>query len=100
MEGLPAIREEPVDNHVAFWDGREMIVWDGLDVETDSFQYLNTGSRYNFPTDSWLPTNTMNVQQHAANDANRFPTSIRRLVRYSSRGNRRGKYDYRNGCVR
>jgi hypothetical protein len=35
-----------------------------------------------------------------SNDANRFSrSSIRRLMRYSGGGNKRGNYDYRHGCV-
>jgi N-acetylneuraminic acid mutarotase len=42
-------------NHTAIWTDTEMIVWGGLDSQ--SFQDLNTGGRYNPTTDSWTPTN-------------------------------------------
>ena len=43
-------------NHTAVWTGNEMIVWGGFN--TESFQGLNTGGRYNPDTDSWTATST------------------------------------------
>ena len=40
----------------AVWDGTEMIVWGG--DETNTWNFTNTGGRYNPATDSWLPTST------------------------------------------
>ncbi len=42
--------------HVAVWTGTEMIVWGGF-----SNSYLNTGTRYNPSTDSWIETSTINA---------------------------------------
>jgi N-acetylneuraminic acid mutarotase len=42
--------------HTAVWTASEMIVWGGFNSE--SFQDLNTGGRYNPDTDSWTATNT------------------------------------------
>src|SRR5205823_4743816 len=47
------------DSHTAVWTDSEMIVWGGLNSE--SFQDLNTGGRYNPNTDSWTPTSINNV---------------------------------------
>jgi N-acetylneuraminic acid mutarotase len=43
-------------NHTAVWTGSEMIIWGGFD--SDFFQDLNTGGRYNPNTDSWTATST------------------------------------------
>ena len=47
--------------HTAVWTGTEMIVWGGYNVDTQ--QYLNTGARYNPPTNTWLATNTTNAPE-------------------------------------
>jgi hypothetical protein len=39
--------------HTAVWTGSEMIVWGGQD---ESFNYFDTGGRYNPSTDSWIAT--------------------------------------------
>ena len=44
--------------HTAVWTGSEMIVWGGLDANTN---YLNTGGRYNPSTDSWTATSVTNA---------------------------------------
>src|SRR6266567_831433 len=43
--------------HTAVWTGSEMIVWGGH----DSWNYVNTGGRYNPSTDTWAPTSTTNA---------------------------------------
>ncbi len=45
--------------HTAVWTGNEMIVWGGFDNE--SFNYSNTGARYDPSTDSWTATSTSHV---------------------------------------
>jgi hypothetical protein len=40
--------------HTAVWTGSEMIIWGGR----NSTPFLNTGSRYNPATDTWLATST------------------------------------------
>src|SRR5581483_8040636 len=52
--GLPDSR----DSHTAVWTGTEMIIWGG---EDGSFNYVNTGGRYNPSTDSWMVTSTANA---------------------------------------
>jgi len=47
---VPALRA----GHVALWTGTEMIVWGGHN--TNQFDFLNTGGRYNPGTDSWTAT--------------------------------------------
>jgi N-acetylneuraminic acid mutarotase len=49
------------DNLTAVWTGKEMLVWGGLNTQTDSAEFLNTGGRYNPATNSWRPTSTLNV---------------------------------------
>lgn len=49
------------DALTAIWTGKEMIVWGGINVQTDSAEFLNTGGRYNPRTDTWHPTSTLNV---------------------------------------
>jgi hypothetical protein len=44
--------------HSAIWTGAEMIVWGGSDYWQPSYQYLNSGAKYNPLTDSWSPTST------------------------------------------
>ena len=44
----------------AVWTGNEMIVWGGFS-DDGSFNYLNTGGRYNPSTDRWLPISTTNA---------------------------------------
>jgi N-acetylneuraminic acid mutarotase len=44
----------------AAWTGSEMIVWGGY-FSDGTFQYLNTGGRYNPSTDSWTATSTNNA---------------------------------------
>jgi len=46
--------------HTAVWTGSEMIVWGG-EAFDGSFQYLDTGGRYNPGTDSWIATSTSNA---------------------------------------
>jgi N-acetylneuraminic acid mutarotase len=41
--------------HTAIWTGTEMIVWGGYDYE-NSTDPINTGGRYNVPTNTWVPT--------------------------------------------
>src|SRR5262249_61436017 len=43
--------------HTAVCSGNEMIVWGGF----DGLGRLNTGGRYDPPTDSWIATNTTNA---------------------------------------
>ena len=47
---VPAVRA----GHVALWTGTEMIVWGGHN--TNSFDFLNSGGRYNPASDSWTGT--------------------------------------------
>ena len=44
----------------AVWTSSEMIVWGGYFFD-GTFQYLNTGGRYNPSTDSWTATSTSNA---------------------------------------
>ncbi len=44
-------------NHVAVWTGSEMIIWSGLDEQSN---YLNSGAKYDPATDSWQPIAIMN----------------------------------------
>src|SRR6266498_2099059 len=48
------------DLHRAVWTGNEMIIWGGYFFDGND-RYLNTGGRYNPDTNSWLPTNIVNV---------------------------------------
>jgi len=47
--------------HTAVWSGSEMIVWAGEYYDDIGYHYLNTGGRYNYSTDSWAPTSTINA---------------------------------------
>ena len=47
----------PRQFHTAIWIGNEMIVWGG--EAGDSGPTLNTGSRYNPVTDTWIPMSTL-----------------------------------------
>ena len=53
----PTGREFPT----AVWTGNEMIVWGGFSFDSSTFNYLNTGGRYDPSTDRWLPTSTTNA---------------------------------------
>lgn len=46
----------PKSNHTAVWTGTEMIIWSGLDANSN---YLNSGAKYNPATDAWQPINIM-----------------------------------------
>jgi len=54
--------------HTAVWTDSEMIVWGGFNSE--SFEDLNTGGRYNPITNSWTATNT------TAPDARELHTAV------------------------
>ena len=43
--------------HTAVWTGSEMIIWGGH----DTWNYVNTGGRYNPATDTWTPTTVNNA---------------------------------------
>ncbi len=49
---VPSVRS----GHTAVWTGSEMIVWGGSDYARGAIALLNTGSRYEPSTDSWVPT--------------------------------------------
>jgi N-acetylneuraminic acid mutarotase len=48
--------------HTAVWTGTEMIVWGGFGTFYGS-EWLNSGGRYDPPTDSWLPTASSNAPE-------------------------------------
>ncbi len=52
--GAPSARED----HTAVWTGSHMVVWGGHFVSGATWQYLNTGGRYDPATDSWASTST------------------------------------------
>ena len=56
------------DLHRAVWTGSEMIIWSGYFFDGND-HYLNTGGRYNPGTNSWLPTNIVNVPDARARPA-------------------------------
>ncbi|MFV0542425.1 MAG: Kelch repeat-containing protein [Marinicella pacifica] len=50
------------DEHTAVWTGSEMIVWGGLNHNDDySYDYTNSGGRYNPATDSWQVVTSTNA---------------------------------------
>lgn len=51
--GLPEVPDARY-GHTAVWTGSEMIIWGGR----NSTPFVNTGSRYNPATDTWLATST------------------------------------------
>ena len=56
-------------DHTAVWTGTQMVVWGG---DFDSYNYLNTGGRYNPVTDTWAPTSTSGN----APPAHGYPSSV------------------------
>ncbi len=52
--------------HTAVWTGTEMIIWGGSD---SSYNYLNSGARYNPATDSWQPMTTTDAPTARINHA-------------------------------
>jgi len=57
LGGPPTARE----SHCAFWTGTEMVVWGGyFQMMIDTF-YLNSGSKYNPETDSWVDTSVVDA---------------------------------------
>jgi N-acetylneuraminic acid mutarotase len=53
-------------DHTAVWRGNEMIVWGGTNGGNVN-PLLNTGGRYDPPTDSWTATSTTNAPEARAN---------------------------------
>jgi len=54
---LPPAPIGPRTEHQAVWTGREMIVWGGY----CGGYHVNTGARYDPPSNSWTPTSTTNA---------------------------------------
>ena len=44
--------------HTAVWTGSEMIIWGGVGLGEAGCGYLNTGGKYNPPTNSWIASGT------------------------------------------
>jgi N-acetylneuraminic acid mutarotase len=53
--------------HTAVWTGNEMIVWGGAHYLNGYDYYLNSGSRYNPSTDSWVATTTASAPDTRVN---------------------------------